>query len=75
MSVGQQFITISTWGMPARQYPLIPFVVISNTVATEVAYISNFTDVDDKIINRAKEEGITPLEVADKYIAAFRERM
>ena len=26
----------------------------------EVAYISNFTDVDDKIINRAKEEGITP---------------
>ena len=39
----------------------------------EVAYISNFTDVDDKIINRAKEEGITPQEVADKYIAAFRE--
>ena len=29
--------------------------------------------MDDKIINRAKEEGITPLEVADKYIAAFRE--
>lgn len=39
----------------------------------EVNYISNFTDVDDKIINRAKEEGITPQEVADKYIAAFRE--
>ena len=39
----------------------------------EVSYISNFTDVDDKIINRAKEEGITPQEVADKYIAAFRE--
>ena len=39
----------------------------------EVAYISNFTDVDDKIINRAKEEGITPQEVADKYIVAFRE--
>ena len=39
----------------------------------EVNYMSNFTDVDDKIINRAKEEGITPKEVADKYIAAFRE--
>ena len=39
----------------------------------KVNYISNFTDVDDKIINRAKEEGITPQEVADKYIAAFRE--
>ncbi|MGT2846081.1 cysteine--tRNA ligase [Streptococcus massiliensis] len=37
----------------------------------EVDYISNFTDVDDKIINRAKEEGISPKEVADKYIAAF----
>lgn len=37
----------------------------------EVAYISNFTDVDDKIINRAKEEGVTPLEIAEKYIAAF----
>ena len=39
----------------------------------EVAYISNFTDVDDKIINRAKEEGITPQEVADKYIVVFRD--
>ncbi|MGT2799823.1 cysteine--tRNA ligase [Streptococcus marmotae] len=37
----------------------------------EVTYISNFTDVDDKIINRAKEEGITPQEIAEKYIAAF----
>ena len=26
-----------------------------------------------RIIHRAKEEGITPKEVADKYIAAFRE--
>ena len=38
-----------------------------------VNYISNFTDVDDKIINRAREEGVTPLEIAEKYIAAFRE--
>lgn len=39
----------------------------------DVTYISNFTDVDDKIINRAKEEGVTPEEIADKYIAAFYE--
>ncbi|MBG9367816.1 cysteine--tRNA ligase [Streptococcus sp. NLN64] len=39
----------------------------------EVTYISNFTDVDDKIINRALEEGISPEEVADKYIAAYLE--
>ena len=39
----------------------------------DVTYVSNFTDVDDKIINRAKEEGITPKEIADKYINAFNE--
>ncbi len=39
----------------------------------EVTYISNFTDVDDKIIKRALEEGISPEEVADKYIAAYLE--
>jgi len=32
----------------------------------EVNYVSNFTDVDDKIINRAQEEGISELEVANK---------
>lgn len=39
----------------------------------EVTYISNFTDVDDKIINRAKEENLTPQEIANKYIKAFNE--
>lgn len=39
----------------------------------EVNYISNFTDVDDKIIRTAKEEGVTTKELADKYIAAFTE--
>ncbi|WFD10367.1 cysteine--tRNA ligase [Tepidibacter hydrothermalis] len=37
----------------------------------DVTYIQNFTDVDDKIINKANEEGITPLEVADKYIKEY----
>lgn len=37
----------------------------------EVTFVQNFTDVDDKIINRANEEGITPLEVADKYIEEY----
>lgn len=36
-----------------------------------VKYVSNFTDVDDKIIRRANEEGLTPSEIADKYIEAF----
>ncbi|SJZ60036.1 cysteinyl-tRNA synthetase [Pilibacter termitis] len=38
----------------------------------EVNYVSNFTDVDDKIIQRAKEEQLTPEEIAEKYIQAFR---
>ncbi len=38
----------------------------------KVQYIQNFTDVDDKIINRSKEEGISPKEVADKYIAEYK---
>lgn len=39
----------------------------------QVNYVSNFTDVDDKIIRAAKEEGISPEALADKYIAAFKE--
>ncbi len=41
----------------------------------DVKYVRNFTDVDDKIINRAKEENITPAEVAHKYIEAYQEDM
>lgn len=37
----------------------------------EVNYVSNFTDVDDKIIKAAKELSITAPEVADRFIAAF----
>jgi cysteinyl-tRNA synthetase len=40
-----------------------------------VKYVRNFTDVDDKIINRAKEEGITAADVARKYIDAYQEDM
>ncbi len=41
----------------------------------EVNYVSNFTDVDDKIINRANEEGISSAEVAEKYIAECKKDM
>lgn len=39
----------------------------------KVTYVSNFTDVDDKIIKRANEEGISCEEVAAKYIEAYFE--
>ncbi len=37
----------------------------------KVTYVYNFTDVDDKILNRAKEEGLQPREVSEKYIEEF----
>ncbi|MEG0291890.1 MAG: cysteine--tRNA ligase [Anaerovoracaceae bacterium] len=37
----------------------------------KVNFVQNFTDVDDKIINRAKEEGITAEEVGEKYIKEY----
>ncbi|HFI0501582.1 TPA: cysteine--tRNA ligase [Streptococcus suis] len=39
----------------------------------DVAYISNFTDVDDKIIKAANEAGMTTKELSDKFIAAFKD--
>lgn len=36
-----------------------------------VKFVQNFTDIDDKIINRANEEGITFEEVSKKYIEEF----
>lgn len=37
----------------------------------KVKYVQNFTDVDDKIINRAREEGCDPLALAEKYIEEY----
>ncbi|MBK5252668.1 MAG: cysteine--tRNA ligase [Peptostreptococcaceae bacterium] len=39
----------------------------------KVNYVQNFTDVDDKIIKKAIEEGITSQEVGDKYIKEYFE--
>ena len=41
----------------------------------EVNYVSNYTDVDDKIIKRANEEGATSAEIAERYIAEFKKDM
>ena len=39
----------------------------------KVQFIQNFTDVDDKIINRAKLENVPPLELSSKYIIKYFE--
>lgn len=37
-----------------------------------VIFVQNFTDIDDKIINRANDEGITFSEVSEKYIKEYK---
>ncbi len=37
----------------------------------EVTFVQNFTDVDDKMIKRANEEGVTVKDVAEKYIGEY----
>jgi cysteinyl-tRNA synthetase len=40
-----------------------------------VNYVSNFTDVDDKIIRKANEEGVDPSVISERYIAECRKDM
>ena len=40
-----------------------------------VTFVRNFTDVDDRIIRRANEEGVPAREISERYIAAEREDM
>ncbi|MBR4578981.1 MAG: cysteine--tRNA ligase [Oscillospiraceae bacterium] len=54
--------------------PIIMFDVLRRYLeyrGYEVTYVQNFTDVDDKIIKRANEEGISSKEVAEKYIKEY----
>jgi len=41
----------------------------------EVHYVMNFTDVDDKIIDRANRLGVEPIELAEKYIEEYKQNL
>ena len=41
----------------------------------EVTYVRNYTDVDDKIIRRANQEGVSCPEIAERYIREYEEDM
>ena len=56
--------------------PMIVFDVLRRTfeyLGNDVIFVSNYTDVDDKIIKAAKAEGITEKELTDKYIKAYED--
>ena len=51
--------------------PMIVFDVLRRTfeyLGNKVTFVSNFTDVDDKIIKKAIEEGVTAEEISKRYI-------
>lgn len=56
-----------------------PFIVFDvmrrylESTGMKVIYIQNFTDIDDKMINRARELNITVSELADRFIEAYYE--
>lgn len=56
--------------------PLIVFDILRRTfeyLGYKVTFVSNYTDVDDKIIKAAKAEGISEKELTDKYIQAYED--
>lgn len=56
--------------------PVVTFDILRRLfirLGNKVTFISNFTDIDDKIIKQAKEEGVSEKEIAEKYIEAFEQ--
>lgn len=56
--------------------PVVVFDTLRRTfeeLGYNVKYVSNYTDVDDKIIRRSKELGISEKELTDKMIAAYND--
>ena len=54
--------------------PIVVFDLLKNVLnraGYNVKYVSNYTDVDDKIINKALEESISEKEIAQRYITAY----
>ena len=54
--------------------PFITFDVLRRQLEREgyeVTFVQNFTDIDDKMIKRANEEGITVKELADRFIKEY----
>ncbi len=76
-------VTMYVCGPTVYNYPHIgnarPMVVFDTlkkmleASGYDVTYISNYTDVDDKIIKRAKEEGVSERVISERYIEAYNE--
>ncbi|UTY37911.1 cysteine--tRNA ligase [Allocoprobacillus halotolerans] len=68
--------TVYNYAHIGNTRPMIVFDILRRTfeyLGYQVTFVSNFTDVDDKIIKAAKEEGISEKELTDKYIQAYED--
>ena len=60
----------------ARCYVTFDFVRRAlKKLGYQVTYVQNFTDIDDKIIKRAREKGETPQALAERYIQDYFDKM
>lgn len=67
--------TVYNYAHIGNARPMVVFDVLKRLLEAEgytVTYVSNFTDVDDKIINKAIEEGTTEAVIAQRYIDAYQ---
>ncbi|HKM02846.1 MAG TPA: cysteine--tRNA ligase [Bacilli bacterium] len=58
--------------------PVVVFDVLRRLFIAQgyhVTYVSNYTDIDDKIINRALEENVSEIVLTEKYIQAFNDNV
>ena len=67
--------TVYNYAHIGNARPMVVFDVLKRLFEAEgytVTYVSNFTDVDDKIINKALEENTTEQVIARRYIDAYQ---
>ena len=68
--------TVYNYAHIGNARPMVVFDVLKRLFEAEgyqVTYVSNFTDVDDKIINKAIEEGVDETVIAQRYIDAYQD--
>ena len=71
-------VTVYDYSHIGHARSAIVFDVIRRYLAFKgyrVTFVKNYTDVDDRIIRRANEAGVSPRDFAERYVAAEREDM
>lgn len=68
--------TVYNYAHIGNARPMVVFDVLKRVFEAKglkVNYVSNYTDVDDKIINKALQEGVSEREIAERYIRAYED--